>query len=404
MRYKVYLKPFDDAGEYLPDFIDITKDVISISDISIKIDSSEFDVGVVRNSGVNIVLRNDQGLYSDPQNILSVFRTKRKNSIVKITWDKADKDLVCGFFTCGEDILGYEQVIFEGVLNEINSTIDIQKQQIQFNILGYESLLDELETPFSDINNGDDISEVILKLVDQAPFNQLVTVDAPNINVGIDNAIDDKTEMEPNTVGENLKLILLACNSVLYLKDNTLFITARTASADTKFNFYGQGSITGIENVINIPKYRDGLNRTFNYWVWEQTNNISKDPSSISTYGVFKKEMQIPIITNDTKRLDILDANREEFSFPKPELELISPVTYNTIDLNILDKVSIDYPTIYTPSDSNPLPRYGTAIYGVSRYPYSQSTLTIDSERRFKILGKKLNKRQNTYTFTVREI
>lgn len=404
MRYRVYFKPFDDGGNYAEEYIEVTKDVISIGDITTKIDSSEYDVGVVKNSGVNLVLRNDQGTYSDPNNYTSMFRTKIKNTLVKITWDRSDKPLVCGFFTCGESILHYEQIIFEGVLNQVGSSIDISKQQIQFTALGFESLLDELETPFSDINNGDDMSEAILALIDQAPFNTLVTVDAANIDLGIDVTIDDKTTLEAKTVGENLKAMLLASNSVLYLKNNIVYVTAREASVALRYSFYGQGSIVGIENILNIPKYRDGLNRTFNYWVWTDTNLVQKNPTSIETYGVFKKEIGLDIITNNTKRTNILNANNLEFSTPKAELELLTPVNYETLNLNILDKVSIDYPTIYTPADNNPLPRYGAALYGVARYPFGQFTLTIDNNRRFKILGKKLGKRNDTITFTLREV
>lgn len=404
MQYRVYIKPFDDTGTYLSDFIEVTKDVVSISDISQKIDSSEFDVGIIRNSGVSIVLRNEQGYYSDVTALTSIFRYKRKNSIVKVTWSLQDTPNYCGFTTCGEEVLGDEITLFEGVLNEISSSVDISKQQVTFQILGYESLLDEIETPFADISNGDNISEVILTMLAQPPFNTLVTVHAMNVGVGFDTTVDVKDSLETNTVGENLKNLLLAANAVLYIIDNTVYVSPRDETPDLKFSFYGQASIVGIENIINIPKYREGLNRTFNYWVWPDTDIISKDVSSIALYGALKKEFGIDIITNNTKRADILDANREEFAFPKAELDLETPLLYETWALNILDKVQVDYPTVYSPADNNPLPRYGAVVYGTSRYPYGQFTLTIDSSRRFKILSKKLNKRKNTILFTLREV
>lgn len=403
MQYRVYIKPFDDTGVYLEDFIEVTKDVVSISDITQKIDSSEFDVGIIRNSGVNIVLRNELGLYSDVSYLTSIFKFKRKNSIVKLTWTIQDSPNYCGFTTCGEALLGEEIILFEGVLNEISSSVDISKQQITFQILGYESLLDEIETPFSSISNGDNLSDVILEMLNQSPFNTLVTVSALNINVGFDTTIDVKDSLETNTVGENLKNVLLAANSVLYITDNVVYVAPREETVDLKFSFYGQAAIVGIENIINIPKFRDGLNRTFNYWVWPDTDIISKDVSSITLYGALKKEFGIDIITNDTKRANILEANREEFSFPKAELDLETPLLYETWALNILDKVQVDYPTVYSPADNNPLPRYGAVVYGTSRYPYGQFTLTIDSSRRFKILSKKLNKKKNTILFTLRE-
>lgn len=404
MRYRVYIKPFDDEGAYLADFIEVTNDVLSISDITQKIDSSEYDVGIIRNSGVNIVLRNEQGFYSDTSTLTSIFRFKRKNSIIRVTWSIQDSPAYCGFTTCGGALIGEEITLFEGVLNEISSSIDISKQQISFQALGYESLLDEMETPYADITNGDNLSDTIITLLNQSPFTDLVTVHAMNIGVGFDTTIDDKESLEDKTVGENLDDILLACNAVLFIVDNEVFVTPRTASPSVEYSFYGQGSITGIENIINIPKYRDGLNRTFNYWVWPESGIISKDVTSITLYGALKKSFEIGIITNTTKRTNILETNRVEFAFPKAELDLETPMRYETWALNILDRVLIDYPTVYTPADNNPLPRYGAVTYGTSRYPYGQFTLTIDSSRRFKILSKKLNKKKNTILFTLREI
>lgn len=404
MRYRVYIKPFDDQGIYLSDFIEVTKDVLSISDITQKIDSSEYDVGIIRNSGVNVILRNEQGLYSDINTLTSIFRYKRKSSIVRVTWSIQDSPNYCGFTTCGEALLGDEITLFEGVLNEISSSIDISKQQITFQVLGYESILDEMETPYADITNGDTLSDTIIALINQAPFNDLVEVHAMNIGVGFDTTIDDKESLEGKTVGENLDSLLLATNAVLYIINNTVYVSPRTPTPEVKYAFYGQGSITGIENIINIPKYRDGLNRTFNYWVWPDTGVISRDVSSIDLYGALKKSFEIAIITIDTKRADILETNRVEFAFPKAELDLETPMLYETWALNILDRVQIDYPTVYTPADNNPLPRYGAVVYGTSRYPFGQFTLTIDNSRRFKILSKKLNKKKNTILFTLREI
>ena len=404
MRYRVYLKPFDDVGVYVDDFLDITDDVVNVSDVSQKIDSSEFDVGVIRNNGLTITLRNDGAKYSDPTNIKSIFKTKRKNSIIKITWAPYDEPPICGFAICGSSVISDELTVFEGLLNEITSTTNIQKQQITFSILGYESLLDEIETPYADISNGDFLSDTIYAMLNQSPFNSLVTVNLSNIVLSLDVTIDDVSSLENTTVGDSIKNMLLASNSVLYIKNNILYVTAREESVDLKYTFYGQGSTLGIENILNIPKYKEGLNRTFNFWTWANTTIVVKDVSSIDTYGVLQKQIDLSLITDTTKRTNLLTVNKNEFRTPTPELDLITPITVDTIALNILDKVNIDYPNVYTPSDNNPLPRYGQVQYGSSRYPYGEFSLTIETERNFKILGKKMNKRNNTITFSLREV
>jgi hypothetical protein len=405
-RFRVYLTPFTSTGVYDTE-IEVTKDVASISDPKQTIDSTDFDVGVIKNSGLNIVLRNHHGHYSDVGNINSIFKSTRKNSKIRITWDIRDYDMICGFFTCGDEPLGGEYEIFRGLLNEVSSTSDIALQQATFACLGYESVLDEIEIPYSDLSNGDLFSVVLNDCLDQSPFNTLTSVSVSNITPGTDLAIDDKSSLENKTVGAVLKNLLLAANSVLFLKNNTVYVTDRTASDATEFTFYGQAAISGIENIINIPKYRDGMNRVFNQWTWSDTTVVARDTTSQDDYGVRAKEIKLDVIADAStaKIQTILNANRTEFSFPKIELDLETPIWYDTLALNILDRVSIDYPTVNIPADSAPIPRYGQVEYdGTARYPYEQWALTIDSTTSFKIMNKKINVKKQTITFGLREV
>lgn len=406
-RFRVYVKPFNDDGTYQSSFTEVTEDVIKLSPIQLAIDNNEFEVGIIKNNGVKLTLRNDQGYYNEADDLRSIFRYKRKNVIVKITWDIRDYDLICGFFSPGNEPLGGEEEIFRGVLNEISSASDIEEQAASFEVLGFESILSEIEVPYSSISNGDDFSEVILACIDQAPFNELVTVSSGNISLGTDLAIDDKTDFESRTVGEVLQSLLLAANSVLYIDNLTVYVKSRTASASVQKIFYGQASIQGIENIIAVPKIRDGLNRVFNYWTWTDTAQVIKDDTSITLYGIRNKAIDTPIIsTASTSKINtILTANRDEFSLPKLELEMIVPLDYQNLALAILDKIQIDYPTVYTPFDGGLIPRYGMAIYdGTYRYPYGQWSLTLTTDTSFKIISKKIDPLKNTITLGAREI
>lgn len=404
-RFRVYVKPFDDAGVYQSTFTEITDDVIKLSNISRAIDNNEFQVGVIKNSGLTISLRNDLGTYNDADDIRSIFRYKRKNSIIKVTWDIRDYDLICGFFSPGNEPLGGEVEIFRGVLHEVTSASDIEKQNATFKVLSYEALLDETEIPYSALSNGDLFSSVLLDCIDQAPFNELVTVGAGNISLGTDLAIDDKTSYESKTVGNVLQNLLLASNSVLYIDDLIAYSKARTASASVQKIFYGQASINGIENIIKVPKIREGLNRFFNYWTWEDTALVSKDQSSIDLYGVRRKEIALSVIddTSTTKIQSILDTNRTEFAYPKLELDLVVPINYENLALAILDKVQLDYPTVYTPFDGGVLPRYGLSNYSAVRYPYGQWSLTLTTDTNFKIISKQIDPLKQVITLGIRE-
>ena len=73
MKFRVYLKPFNDAGNYVSDYIEVTEDVISMGDISWLSDNTDYDVGIFRNAGFNIVMRNDKARYSEAGHYLSIF-------------------------------------------------------------------------------------------------------------------------------------------------------------------------------------------------------------------------------------------------------------------------------------------------------------------------------------------
>lgn len=408
-RWRVYIKPFDELGVYLDDYIEVTKDVAALGDPQQKIDGGEFDVGLVKNSGFNIQLRNDHGRYSDVTNTRSIFRTTRKNSLVKITWDVRDYDLIAGFFQCGREPLGGEYLVFTGVLNEVTSQADINSQMATFAVLGFDSLLNEIEVPFASISNGNLLSTILLAMLNQAPFNELVTVSGANISLGTDLAIDDKSQLENKTVGASLKNILLAANSVLYLKNDTVYVVPRDVGATLIKTFYGQASENGIENIIDIPKFRDGLNRTFNLWTWTDVPAVdSRDITSIETYGIRAKEMRVELFDDGSvsKIQTILDANKDEFANPKIELELETPNWYDVLAINILDKVNIDYPTVYIPYDGGVLPRYDMeAIYdGTMRYPFGVWSLTLETTTFFKVISKRINVKKQTVTFGLREV
>src|SRR5690242_10735204 len=100
-RYRVYFKLFNKDGTYGSDWTEVTKDVSDLGEISQSIENSDFDIGVFRSGSVSLTLRNDEGKYSEPDTLKTIFTYKRKGSQCKITWDIRDYDLKCGFFKCG---------------------------------------------------------------------------------------------------------------------------------------------------------------------------------------------------------------------------------------------------------------------------------------------------------------
>lgn len=409
-RFRVYIKPFVSAGVYADDFIDISDDVIEAGSISQSLDNSTYDIGIFKNSGFRVRLRNDHGRYGDADSSKSIFRDKRINSIVKVTWSPEPKPLLAGFFNCFAYQIGNEQTIFEGLLTEASSTSSIQDQFIEFRVSGYDSLIESIETPYASISNGDLFSDVIYTCLNQTALTNYVTVSASNISCAVDEAIDDKTSLEETTVKEALtsKNLLLAASSVLYIENNVLYVQSRDATPTSQFTFYGQASINGIENIVNIADYRDGTNKIFNFLLWPDTNLTAQSSSSILNYGVRKRQIGTELISDSStsKIANILDEIRDDFSVAKREFRLETPITFDTLALNLKDRVSVDYPTIYIATDEAGIPRWGqsTTKWGEFSWPLGQYTLTINPNDSFKIMGKKINLKNDTIEFQLREV
>ena len=401
---RVYIKPFDVSGDYESSFTNITKDTLKVSKIQQELDNTEYDIGIYRNSSLKLTLRNDHGRYLNVESSKSIFNFKRADSIFKVTWDRNSTPLICGFLHCGNFMLGKEVDLYEGLLTDVSGTSNIDDQEISFNILGYESLFSRVEVPYATISNGDLTSSVIYDCLNQSKITDLLTVDAGNISLSTDQTIDDKSSLENETVEDALAELLKISNSVLYIKDKTIYVQARTPSASVQYNFYGQASNNGIENVINIKNYRDGVNRLYNYFTWEDTNLVQSDSTSINLFGIYKKTISSDLITDTTKRNNILSDYLAEFKDIKAELELETKLDLSTYSLFQLDKVTIDYPTVYFSADDNAVPRYGLATYGSATYPFGQYSLTITDDVEFKILSRSINIEKNTVTFKLREV
>jgi len=194
-------------------------------------------------------------------------------------------------------------------------------------------------------------------------------------------------------------------NSILVIQDDTVYISDRSPSDDVKKVFYGQGSTKGIEDIQNIKDITNGQAKVFNYWTWKGESNIKKDQSSIDTYGVSKKSIDFSQITNSTKRDNILEDYRNEFSDRMLEMKLVTKATWDTLALVLLDKIQIDYPTPLTPAEiGGEVPVWGYFQWGNVRFPSTLWSFEITLDEYFKILTIKINITKNTVEFFIRKI
>ena len=402
-KLRCYIKPFNDAGVY-QDWIEVTSDVDfkSMGSVSSKLESSEFDVGVFTFGSVSLKLNNADGDYSDIDDINSIFRFRRSGSKVKITWQKGDTDAVCGFDFWGECYPYYELTILEGLLNDEALTQDLRISDVTFKVLSYTSIFKTIETPFSSLSNGDKVSEIFDVLLADPTALSTITVTPVNININYDAVIDDVSSYEDTDISEVINNLLIISNSVLYFKDDSIYISDRTATATVQETFYGQASSLGVENVQKLDKIRSGLSRTFNLWRWEDTALSSKNTSSIDDNGLRVKEIGFKEVTNNTTRQAILDSYKTEFQDPEREFTFTTNLDVENRDL--LDRVNFDYPTPYFASEGVAVPRYDLAVYDVDKYPVGEYGLTLDTLEYFKIISIKIDLKKDLITYEVREI
>jgi hypothetical protein len=404
--FHVYIKPYaDDQGSAYGSWTEVSDDVVSINTLSQQLDNTDYDIGVFRSSNCKVKFRNDHGLYGPIGTLETMFKYRRGTSKVKVTWEPGDTPLICGFFLAGAPtaILSEEVDVFEGILDDTTSKSPIDEQTIEFLIQGYESVLADMAAPTS-IANGDTLASAIYAILNQAPFNQYVTVSLANIVTGAVVTIDDVTKLANKTCLEALKLILFPSSSVLYVKNNIAYVAPRTPGADLAYSFYGWASVNGLENIINIDNFTTGENRIYNYLTWNNTSLLSQDATSVQLNGVQKKEVTLDIITDNTKRTTLLNAIRDEFKDKKREMHLTAKLEDSTLVLGLLDRVLVDYPAEYVVKDNEAVAIYGIGTYGVNYYAEPITRLQIETTARFKILARKVDFVNQTIQFQLREI
>lgn len=505
LGWKFYIKPFKDNGDY-NEWIDVTPDIekSSLGNISQQLDNTQFNVGIYRNSSINISLRNESGRYSDVDDIRSIFRWKRSNSLVKITYQVEEEGPICGDAVLGDAYLSDEVDVFVGLLSDESLSMDIAKRSLTFQVLGLESILDRVTVPTDDLESKSTLAEIILKLLNQTEITKVLGISESNIQLGanvstdaqfeaiaqiqdilfmsvprgsegekisieyknmlgdgsaqvqavVDNKVvihiqsgvttasaiaiavsaslrglvtalvdtgkestaqvatdgaiklegyNPSTLAETTTVKDAIDEILKITNSVMFVKDMQLMVVPRDPSPDLKKTFHGQGSESAPEDIVNITEIRNGLSKTFNYLTWGNSELLVKDFFSVKRHGVRKLEFESDLVTDVEGQAELLESILQEFSNPRMQFNLVVPVNFKNLALEILDRVAVNYPKVYMPSDSPP-PICGQMVCGQAVLPAALWNFSISESRRFKIIGRSISMNKGEITFTVREI
>ena len=409
-RLRAYIKPRNTNGDFLPEFIEVTEDVDfdATGNISQLIDNNEFNVGQFKFSDFDLKLRNQLGAYSDVDVLQSIFRTRRAGSQFKLTWSPSDQSPQCGDSIAGNSYgatIDSPVDVFIGVINDEASKLDIDDQQITFSVLSTDSIFTTIEAPFNLLSIGQLYSDAIFAILNQVSVTEYLLLDVGNITLGLDQTFDVVTQYENKTVKEVLDDVLRQANAIIFIKEETIFIRPRDGGLVSKYTFIGQGSNDGIEDIIKISDVTTGLNKVFNYWTFADTDLIAKDVGSIDINLIRKKEISVEAITNTAKRQAILNSQRDTFKNKKQRFDLTVAINSDLLGLFLLDRVTVDYPTIFIPGETGgELPIYGIAIYNESFYGFGEFALTIDKITPYKIMGRTIETVKQTIKFKLEEI
>lgn len=403
MRFFVYIKPFDDQGVYT-EFEDVSRYVTKISSVSQNLDLEDYQIGVFKNSSFNLSLKNETGRFSDVDSSESMFKFLRSGSLVRITYTIGDEQIQAGVMVAGDAIVGEEVEVFKGLLNDEATKQGVKDDVITFTVIGLESLFNQttVQDVFPTLSVSDLLSVTLFKILDQPRITDLLVVDQANITPTLDQVPDDISFIETMSVKEALDEILFATNSVLYILEDTIYVTPRTETLDLIETWHGPASQTGVENIIDIKEINNGRHRLFNVFRWADTNIARVDSTSKSTYGARIKEITTDFFTNLTKRTNLLDDFLAEFKDPKEEFMLTTPFNYDSLDIKLLDKTNLDYPTVLVAESSGELPICGIAICGQAQLPRGWFGFVRDETFFYKVIQKSHDLNKFVSTFKLR--
>lgn len=422
--WRTYLAPIQADGTYSR-YQEVTKYAIGndVGKVKRETEKDDYDIGIAPKENISVTFDNSRGDFSEAGISNSRFNYRRDGSKIKLTYLFGEMPPICGSAICGEAVLGPEIDAFEGILAEEDAIQNVIENTISFTVRGKIAILESIESDISTITSDDTISSALYKLMNQDWITKLIYLDAANFNPTYNPQLKDINSdltleyLSNTTVKEAVDLLLEASASILYIEDYAAIVSDRNPNEGIKYYFYGQASNFGLENIQNISGYKTGINRTFNFWKWRDTNTFSKDTSSLTLYGVKKHDdIDFKAVNVSAAQQVLLNTYKTEFANPRTELLLTTPINVAILGLIFMDKVSIDYPNvpINTGAGSIPVWNTGTMIWrDQDTFDPSQSFFTwpeglfnieIEPNQEWKIMGIEIDSKTDLATFKLREV
>lgn len=406
VRYSVYFTPIADSesnsygGE-----IDVSDKIVisGIGSIRRSIDSSDYDVGIFVFSDLELTGINDTGYFNEMDDSRSIFRNTRDRCKVRIVFENREMVRDNQGTVVSETVT--DTNTFRGLINEEATRLDIVTEKIRFKVLSRDSVLRTTKISSGTITNGMTFSQAFSAILNVPRITSVLNYNPANINPPLNLTVDVPTFFDGKVVKDAIDKLLVASNSVLLVNDaGDMIIRSRDPDESIPVvNLFGKNDLYRRENIIDITAYNSGRQRMFNSFVvggLERNNSMF-----ITEFGIRQKTFTIDFITNSTKKSLIADALVDQFKTPKIELS-VKVATSLAKSINLLDRVSVNYPLRAEPIPGTFLPVVGITTVGDPDYPlpYLFGSIEIPARLGFKVIEIEDNPSNFTSILKLRQI
>jgi hypothetical protein len=359
VRYRVYMTPVADVEDNsYADEIEVSDrvDASGIGTITKSIDAGDYDIGVYIYSDLTLRCYNHNGYFNDPGDKRSIFTVTRNRCKVRVDLIDMDSD--------GDET---PFITYQGLINEEATRWNIETDQIEFKVLSRDSVIRNTKVSAGTISDGSLASSAISVILNVPGITSVLNYNLSDINVDLDFTIDDGSQFDNKSTRDVLNQLLLATNSVLLINaDGDMIVRSRDENETDITFLYGKSDVHGRENIIKILNYNTGMHRMFTACKINDSEDEQSDLSA--TFGYRLKTISMPFITDNGTEQSIATRLSSRFSVPKMECQVVVSMQISR-SIDLLDRVSIDFPLRAKPPEGAFLPVIGITKIGDTDQP-----------------------------------
>ena len=379
VEYRVFFTPRVSSNTYGSE-IEVTDYIRfnGIKNIKQSIDSTDYEIGVFQFGDINLSGVNRDGIFNDENDSRSIFPFGRDLAKVRVEFTEVDKEVGDPTAT----------ISFRGLINDEASRIDATKETISFRVLSEDSVIRSTKVAAGAVSTGQSIASAVQTILNTPRITAVLNVDAGNINPDLETTIDDGSKFDNLIVRQAIDELMLVSNSV-FIIDGSSNVIVKSRAEDTDkdiVNLFGPFDIFGRENIVDLRNYNSGKHRAFTS---VKFGTEEKSDAALETeFGTSRqKVINIDWITDATKQATIAARVLREFRVQKIELKVTVKTSFAK-GVELLDRVSINYPLRLEPPEGGELPLYGITKYGDAEepYPLSFGSLEIKDRIGFKVI------------------